>query len=529
MDTLPIELLRRIATHTSSPTLHSLLLTSRKLRTAVHDWQVYQSIIRAQNNLPFLHKLPPLRSWEESRIPIAPDTPPDICARYVAADYRVWKMMEPGDDRRELFWESEKVVDDFVRWAGVLVARGHPLIHLIGYTNLQDGYARNEHSKPPTETYILSFCLSAYLTSATGGTSYNRHYARLRGTPISVLHTADTDLYQGWDTIYEFLQGIQRDTPFEGICLPADKSKIDASYAPPDLSSSPKKALSAVSLHELCIRTVGILGYRFGHYLMRNNFRWRNTPHSGEDWETLEGRHSILPPSAFEIPFEKFMHLPAPFGKFEEFLWCHLEVMTGKEFLEDGAWAGMYSYESLNSFDPCMVDVRMKVVEELEYHDGLYQGWADEDEDDPYDDSYDEEGEEIEVEKEPERGGEGGVGEKAEGADTLEKGEEPEEEESGEPGPFVNITASGKDGYGGFKLYGRIYQNTGKVLFKKVYSQGSQPGVEWAWLAFMTPFGIVGRWGGRGYGGYVWLWKEGWSRHVPTSGVSAEARVVVNL
>lgn len=69
------------------------------------------------------------------------------------------------------------------------------------------------------------------------------------------------------------------------------------------------------------------------------------------------------------------------------------------------------------------------------------------------------------------------------------------------------LHATGKDGVGPFDLDGLIEQDSGKVMLTKRYSRINI----WYWSSIMTPYGIVGTWGGRGYGGWVWLWKVGWT------------------
>ncbi|PMD12868.1 hypothetical protein NA56DRAFT_652142 [Hyaloscypha hepaticicola] len=68
------------------------------------------------------------------------------------------------------------------------------------------------------------------------------------------------------------------------------------------------------------------------------------------------------------------------------------------------------------------------------------------------------------------------------------------------------LQASGVDSVGNFALSGNFHAN-GVVQMRKTYAQG----FFWDWSASMTPFGIVGYWGGRGrYQGLFWLWKKEW-------------------
>jgi len=65
------------------------------------------------------------------------------------------------------------------------------------------------------------------------------------------------------------------------------------------------------------------------------------------------------------------------------------------------------------------------------------------------------------------------------------------------------LTARGVDSVGMFSLDGFVSQRTGEIDMHKRYDLG----FAWAWSALMTPFGIVGNWGDKHHGGWLWLWK----------------------
>ena len=71
----------------------------------------------------------------------------------------------------------------------------------------------------------------------------------------------------------------------------------------------------------------------------------------------------------------------------------------------------------------------------------------------------------------------------------------------------LNLHGVGKDGIGDFDLDGKLVPETGQVLLKKRYWVS----ITWDWACMMTPMGIVGTWGRSNYGGWVWLWKTGWT------------------
>ena len=68
----------------------------------------------------------------------------------------------------------------------------------------------------------------------------------------------------------------------------------------------------------------------------------------------------------------------------------------------------------------------------------------------------------------------------------------------------VCVSGTGHDKVGEFNLDGYIHRLNGYVDITKTYSTGRPV---WHWHGLMTPFGIVGTWGGRRQGGWVWLWK----------------------
>ena len=72
----------------------------------------------------------------------------------------------------------------------------------------------------------------------------------------------------------------------------------------------------------------------------------------------------------------------------------------------------------------------------------------------------------------------------------------------------IKLEGTGEDGIGHFDLNGSAVPETGQIVLKKVYAVGN---VKWDWACLTTPLGIVGSWGGEYYGGWIWLWKVGWT------------------
>ena len=72
----------------------------------------------------------------------------------------------------------------------------------------------------------------------------------------------------------------------------------------------------------------------------------------------------------------------------------------------------------------------------------------------------------------------------------------------------LNLRGTGEDAVGAFDLEGKLAPETGHLVLRKTYSGGSPV---WDWVCIMTPVGIVGSWGEDIYGGWIWLWKTGWT------------------
>lgn len=75
----------------------------------------------------------------------------------------------------------------------------------------------------------------------------------------------------------------------------------------------------------------------------------------------------------------------------------------------------------------------------------------------------------------------------------------------------IDYTSGGADAHGRFRLEGAV-NTDGKVTMAKTYIEHPW---KWEWIGHVTPFGIVGTWGGgsRGaasFGGFLWIWKKEW-------------------
>ncbi|KAI0261120.1 hypothetical protein BC834DRAFT_972907 [Gloeopeniophorella convolvens] len=78
---------------------------------------------------------------------------------------------------------------------------------------------------------------------------------------------------------------------------------------------------------------------------------------------------------------------------------------------------------------------------------------------------------------------------------------------------YISFQAAGEDAVGRFTLVGTCDSRTGLVSAQKMY-QGMHT---WEWDGVVTPFGMVGRWGTKSYGGWWWVWPREWSPTTRTS------------
>ncbi|KAK6542521.1 hypothetical protein TWF694_006472 [Orbilia ellipsospora] len=516
MESLPTELIRRIASLTPYPTIFSLSLVSHRLRLAVHDWQVYKAVIDNRIHQTVISDEPSAKNVSQvldslgidvdkwARNPINSSLPTDLCAKYAYADYKCFTLLEKsfGADT------DTKVLEDFARWGGVMASRGHPIIHLLGHTDIRHSFSIVPPAATATDVYIREFSLACYCMSGNRSQLHcdegdpPNHYSNLSDLqPVSPL--VHEILIRTWLKLQEKLwthhhkriflmadvasrnqarRANYRTLQIEGTTLPRTKEAIDASYAISSNQSSnytSEKLWSAINLHIFYVQVAGFLAYHYNKFITSPNRRFTGAsdyflgvddgePQDDEDYDPRQIKQT---PSGFEIPFESFMKLPEPFGDPADFVWCHLEIMTSKEFLEDGEWMGFYTYREYNRFDPAMFGLKFKVVEPGEYEISR---------DDCTDDYDPNEWKTIDTEN----------------------------------AEVVHITAAGEDGVGEFKLFGQILRNTGKFVFTKIYVRdhdgGKQKGPKWDWLGFMTPFGMVGMWGVHEAYCELWIWKESW-------------------
>ena len=73
---------------------------------------------------------------------------------------------------------------------------------------------------------------------------------------------------------------------------------------------------------------------------------------------------------------------------------------------------------------------------------------------------------------------------------------------------MIHLFGEGQDNVGPFTLSVSVARRTGLFDGIKSYTQNQ---IRWDWRGCVTPFGLVGRWGDRHWGGPVWIWPREWS------------------
>ncbi|KAK6498748.1 hypothetical protein TWF481_011322 [Arthrobotrys musiformis] len=468
MDQLPAEVLRQIATYLPYDSVHSLSLVSRRVRLACHDWQVYKAIIDGRNHrtLGNLYGSDGLLKW--TRNPIASSTvSPDECALYARADYKCWTI-----SLKEYQYMYPSFVQDFVQWGGVMAARAHPFTQLQfhNYTHLHHlGMFTRSNDLSAADKYIFTFWAAVHLLSFpipvradwVEGISPAQGYRR--EPPFSrSIEDGRLSIYDGWNQLIKKLRPDRR--------WYRDTLEDLVRHDIPERA----RGISALPFQELCVKSVGLLGYKYR--LSRLWYGYSIPPTTRARFDP----RSVKPgPLGTEIPFESFMDLPLPFrGGSGVFAGCHLKTMTSMKFLEDGAWMGFKGSGSLQYFDLGIIDVRFKVIGKVirnsDGHDEILDGSMP-----TIDPEYDH-------------------------ASYLLDGQTGVES--------LVLQGLGSDSNGEIHFYGSIFPASGRITLTTKDENGRMI----YWLAFMTPFGIFGKQAADGGvlvntdAVYLWLWKEDW-------------------
>ncbi|EPS42571.1 hypothetical protein H072_3431 [Dactylellina haptotyla CBS 200.50] len=462
MDSLPVEILRLVAVHaTSYQTVRSLRQTCRRFRSALHDSGVYKAVIDAGGH----RDDPDNGTW--LRNPVTLSMPADLSAKYAYADYKAYEIP------REAVVVTSEWVESFVKWASVTVATGHPMINtilksnLMSYPYLQAAFAGKGPFKKVSATsmYHLYFCLSACLLSATAPNDTREG--------LACEPPEDDSINNLWFNInLQFVapgEEPELDSladAWEGLALKDTADNYDSAWL------YGGTGIPAFLMQSLCLKTVGILGFREREHILFELPLSRGYDPSFDS--EADSPPFLPPPSGFQIPFETFMQLPEPFEDPSRFIWCHLPIMTSRKFLEEGTWGGIMTRG---------ISGRMKSFTEFE---GLKLAAT------PAKESIQNLISEME---------------------SQNLGFDADKIERDETSLAFDIDVSGRDrSEDEVTLEGTIFRETGKVIFRQKV-EGEEEKMHW--ICFMTPFGIVGKSLKCNAMGitiyiYMWLWKDTW-------------------
>ncbi|KAF3171476.1 hypothetical protein TWF788_009697 [Orbilia oligospora] len=234
---------------------------------------------------------------------------PGECELYVKADYKCWTILA-----EEYKLMSPSFTRDFVRYGGIMAAR-----------------ARRFHDLPVAHRYIFSFWITTYLlSSSVPAQAISRQEDEEDSVFVQNFEEGQRTVHKSWTDLIDALD--MESAVYIGI--------MDQ----PAQDGRPEKTgvISAFLFQELCVRSVGLLGYKSKLLKLSNDSNSRIHSRSPP---AFDSRHTSSGPLAIDIPFESFMKLPLPFkSEPKDFASCHLEIMTSKEFLEDGAWMGFNGY-----------------------------------------------------------------------------------------------------------------------------------------------------------------------------------------
>ncbi|KAF3199760.1 hypothetical protein TWF192_000767 [Orbilia oligospora] len=387
---------------------------------------------------------------------------PGECELYVKADYKCWTILA-----EEYKLMSPSFTRDFVRYGGIMAARAHPFTQLslhrpVHLHNL--GKLGRFHDLPVAHRYIFSFWITTYLlSSSVPAQAISRQEDEEDSEFVQNFEEEQRTVHKSWSDLVDALN-MESAVYIDIMDQPAQDGRPGKTGV-----------ISTFLFQELCVRSVGLLGYKSKLLKLSNDSNSRI--HSSSP-PAVDSRHTSSGPLAIDIPFESFMKLPLPFkSEPKDFASCHLEIMTSKEFLEDGAWMGFNGYGLPRYLDLGIIGVKFIVVGESARTNGIVQtmdgSTSGLDYEDYYFDPY---------------------------AWPLQNDQT--------NGGFFRLRGTADHREGGVYLQGRIFPASGRVTLEITYPSGGTL----YWVAFMTPFGIFGRWRGHmGHrDGYLWLWKEAW-------------------
>ncbi|KAI9695657.1 MAG: hypothetical protein M1820_008504 [Bogoriella megaspora] len=318
IETLPVEILRRVATFLPITSIYHLLLVNRKLHDVCNDWTVWRSAVKSSANFETM-------PWAGN------DLPP-----------RAWKSCAVAD----LKAQRCDCDDSIASWLPQMMAYHHHVLKRIDPMLL---YERSDPTHYDRENGL--FALEPSVESP--------HLLTNLASPI------DLKTWQVAQAISFCLTARLLNHP---LVSGEPKPKIQHQWGPREplvekiefffLDFSDRKSPAAdiikcaTQLHALANRLVGFFSMELRAALVLN------PPCSGRgiaqpvDWyynpPWVGGWIKPIAelPTSFSIPFEYFMDLPPPLksGAVEQFSTCHLRSMTNPQFFEDGDWGGYFCW-----------------------------------------------------------------------------------------------------------------------------------------------------------------------------------------
>lgn len=340
LDSLPPEILKRIATHSPTDSLLVLISVSRQFYATLHDPAVYKAVIRNGNthaptcvdrtptpwlvrswDVDFNYNLTQMGGkWDLSFLPSS--TPVTTYARWALADLRAREWIANqnfpisdgycSDDEREAerqLGAQPIPCEEIVKFAPHLITQGYPLVQHILRGNLLQRCASGHGENPHRETLCFILALTV-----------------LDDASQAVESQSETQKQYRVDDILVLKEQLQRSIGFlnEGLYHP----------------TSPYSTFAIFFTHEILARC----------QKLRAAARW------------------IIPPKADRIPLRELLDFGLPFTNLPP--GGKLPMIISRSFLEDGEWVGYYSLRMDimgASIDPPMKRIRFQ-TEEVDDH-----------------------------------------------------------------------------------------------------------------------------------------------------------------
>ncbi|KAF1986231.1 hypothetical protein K402DRAFT_93126 [Aulographum hederae CBS 113979] len=319
LDTIPVELIRRIASLGSFESAIALMQTNHTLRKACCDWTVFRDMSEcsASSEQPRCHCATTLSSSSFRRKMSETDL-----ARWCPA---------PGTA-----WINEAMVRAAPQWLPQTTAAHHPLT-LTG--KIKSLFGQLDRSSP-LENQALQFCLvlrilslefppDRLLCGAVGGTAY-------MSDGIRNVYAKVAQLYDDRFSACE----LRRDILLKHL---GDHTAISTNFLSGACTLAELYAAAYEAMVVLVLeKRIEMASWRAAQEIGVGNIHpWDVTANYIGPIRPLTVDLSV--PTAVSIPFLAFMKLPHPFSgqSTRKFTTCHLAAMTSSLFMEEGVWCGI--------------------------------------------------------------------------------------------------------------------------------------------------------------------------------------------